>query len=88
MANLFGGGGGGTPAAATPPPDIKPVIAVEEVKPAVADVKPEVKVEQPTADDAAGLWEGEVMRMGVGMGNADVALYAFPLPLRCPFSSD
>ncbi|GAA5914453.1 hypothetical protein JCM6882_003022 [Rhodosporidiobolus microsporus] len=71
LANLFGN----APSATPPPVDVKPEIKVE-------DVKPEVKVEpaaaavkqEDKADDAAGLWEGEVMRMGVGMANADVAL--------------
>ncbi|GAA5832500.1 hypothetical protein JCM11251_001348 [Rhodosporidiobolus azoricus] len=72
LANLFNPS---SAAATPPPPDVKPVLPADEVKP-IVDVKPDVatKVEIPAADEAAGLWEGEVMRMGVGMGNADVAL--------------
>ncbi|GAA6044072.1 hypothetical protein JCM8097_005017 [Rhodosporidiobolus ruineniae] len=82
LANLFGGAssGTGTPATATPPPvDGKPVLVKEEEKPFVpasVATAPPVKEEKPVElfDDAAGLWDGEVMRMGVGMSNADVAL--------------
>ncbi|BGP17362.1 hypothetical protein JCM10213_003406 [Rhodosporidiobolus nylandii] len=62
----------------------QPILKTEEKPPVVEDLKPQqqpqapVKVEDPlakdTQDDAAGLWEGEVMRMGVGLGNAEVAL--------------
>ncbi|GAA6024918.1 hypothetical protein JCM10207_004268, partial [Rhodosporidiobolus poonsookiae] len=65
LAGLFSGSASGTPQpGGTPQP--------EETKPVVKAEEPAVKEEK--ADDAAGLWEGEVMRMAVGMGNADVAL--------------
>lgn len=87
LASLFTGNGsssGGTPA-----PEIKAEVK-EEVKPDVAQQQSQKRQEvfAEKEDDAAGLWLGEVMRMGVGLTNADVAMCVFSpySPLSFSFS--
>ncbi|GAA5848917.1 hypothetical protein JCM8547_006388 [Rhodosporidiobolus lusitaniae] len=80
LANLFSPQ---PPVTGSPAPELKPFIQDEDSalpsasvvpKVEVPDVKEKVVVVQEKEDDAAGLWEGEVMRMGVGLGNGEVAL--------------
>ncbi|GAA5990252.1 hypothetical protein JCM11641_001799 [Rhodosporidiobolus odoratus] len=70
LANLFQNADSPAPPATAPAASVPPV-KVEEIKPQLEEEKPKLDEQ---FDDAAGLWEGEVLRMGVGMGNAEIAL--------------